>query len=127
MGCGDLPKSGRPLTHDQEARARLIALACTRPPDTEEGVRRERWTYRELGEQVGMSESQAHAILTAADLRLAPSGSRGGCSQRASRTRDHLSPPRSRLRRIRISRNCQMSPGVMQIKSACANGSSPPS
>jgi len=68
-GLRDLPKSGRPLTHDQEARARLIALACTRPPDTEEGVRRERWTYRELGEQVGMSESQAHAILTAADLR----------------------------------------------------------
>lgn len=68
-GLGDLPKSGRPLTHDHEIRARLIALACTRPPDTEQGVRRERWTYRELGEQVGMSESQAHAVLTAADLR----------------------------------------------------------
>ena len=68
-GLRDLPKSGRPLTHDQEVRARLIALACTRPPDTEEGVRRERWTYRELGERVGMSESQAHAILSAADLR----------------------------------------------------------
>ena len=68
-GLRDLPKSGRPLTHDHEIRARLIALACTRPPATEEGVRRERWTYRELGEQVGMSESQAHAILAAADLR----------------------------------------------------------
>lgn len=65
----DLPKSGRPLTHDHEIRARLIALACTRPPESEEGVRRECWTYRELGERVGMSESQAHAILTAADLR----------------------------------------------------------
>jgi transposase len=68
-GLRDLPKSGRPLTHDQEVRARLIALACTRPPDTEQGVRRERWSYRELGERVGMSESQAHAILAAAELR----------------------------------------------------------
>lgn len=68
-GLRDLPKSGRPLTHDQEVRARLIALACTRPPDSEQGVRRERWSYRELGERVGMSESQAHAILTAAELR----------------------------------------------------------
>jgi len=68
-GLGDRPKSGRPLTHDQAVRARLIALACTRPPDTEEGVRRERWTHRELAEQVGMSESQAHAILREADIR----------------------------------------------------------
>lgn len=68
-GLRDLPKSGRPLTHDQEVRARPIALACTRPPDTEQGVRRERWSYRELGERVGMSESQAHAILAAAELR----------------------------------------------------------
>jgi transposase len=68
-GLRDRPKSGRPLTHDHEVRARLIALACTRPPDTEEGVRRERWTHRELAERVGMSESQAHAILRAAELR----------------------------------------------------------
>jgi DDE superfamily endonuclease len=32
-------------------------------------VRRERWTHRELAERVGMSESQAHAILRAAELR----------------------------------------------------------
>jgi transposase len=68
-GLRDLPKSGRPLTHGAEVRARLIALACTRPPDTAEGVRRERWTHRELAERVGMSESQAHLILRAADLR----------------------------------------------------------
>jgi transposase len=68
-GLRDLPKSGRPLTHGPEVRARLIALACTRPPATEEGVRRERWTHAELAEQVGMSESQAHVILRAADLR----------------------------------------------------------
>lgn len=65
----DRPKSGRPLTHGSQVRAKLIALACTRPPQTEQGVRRERWTHRELAEQVGMSESQAHAILRAADIR----------------------------------------------------------
>jgi len=68
-GLSDLPKSGRPLTHGQTVRARLIALACTRPPDTAEGMRRERWTHRELAEQVGMSESQAHEILRGADVR----------------------------------------------------------
>jgi transposase len=68
-GLRDRPKSGRPLTHDQSVRARLIALACTRPPDTAEGVRRERWTHAELAAEVGMSESQAHAILRAAELR----------------------------------------------------------
>jgi transposase len=54
-GLRDRPKTGRPLTHGPEVRAKLIALACTRPPDTLEGVRRERWTHRELAEQVGMS------------------------------------------------------------------------
>jgi hypothetical protein len=62
-------KSGRPLTHGPEVRARLIALACTSPSDTDEGVRRERWTHAELAAQVGMSESQAHVILRAAELR----------------------------------------------------------
>jgi len=68
-GLRDRPKAGRPLTHGHEVRSRLIALACTRPPDTPEGVRRERWTHRELAEQVGMSESQAHQILRDADVR----------------------------------------------------------
>lgn len=68
-GLRDMPKTGRPLTFGQDVRARLIALACTRPPDTLEGVRRERWTHRELAEQVGMSESQAHEILRNADVR----------------------------------------------------------
>jgi transposase len=68
-GLRDRPKSGRPPTHDQMVRARLIALACTRPPDTEQGVRRERWTLRELADQVGMSVSRAQAILAEADLR----------------------------------------------------------
>ena len=68
-GLRDRPKTGRPLTHGPEVRAKLIALACTRPPDAAEGVRRERWTYAELAEAVGMSESQAHAILAGADLR----------------------------------------------------------
>jgi len=46
-GLGDQPRSGRPLTHAAETRALLIAKACTRPPQTPEGQRRERWTYRE--------------------------------------------------------------------------------
>jgi transposase len=68
-GLCDRPKTGRPLTHGSEVRAKLIALACTRPPETAEGVRRERWTHAELAGRVGMSESQAHAILRAADIR----------------------------------------------------------
>ena len=68
-GLRDKPKSGRPLTHGHEVRAKLIALACTRPPDTPGGVRRERWTHRELADTVGMSESQAHEILRSADVR----------------------------------------------------------
>lgn len=68
-GLRDKPRSGRPLTHGPEVRARLIAKACTRPPDTESGQRRERFTYRELGEAVGMSESQAHVILGRADIK----------------------------------------------------------
>lgn len=68
-GLRDRPKTGRPLTHGSEVRAKLIALACTRPPATAEGVRRERWTHAELAEQVGMSQSQAHAILRGADIR----------------------------------------------------------
>jgi len=68
-GLRDRPKSGRPMTHDQAVRARLIALACTRPPDTEQGLRRERWMLRELAEAVGMSVSRAQAILAEADLR----------------------------------------------------------
>lgn len=69
QGLGDAPRSGRSLTHGPEVRALLIAKACTRPPDTESGQRRERWTHRELGEQVGMSESQAHVILARADIK----------------------------------------------------------
>jgi transposase len=34
-----------------------------------EGARRERWTYEQLGAEVGMSGSQAHAILARADIK----------------------------------------------------------
>ncbi|MCA1697680.1 MAG: IS630 family transposase [Actinobacteria bacterium] len=68
-GLLDRPRSGRPLTHQAEARALLIAKACTKPPETAEGQRRERWTHRELAEQVGMSESQAHVILSRAEIK----------------------------------------------------------
>jgi len=47
----------------------LIAMACTRPPETPEGARQERWTYEQLGAEVGMSGSQAHAILARADIK----------------------------------------------------------
>ena len=36
-GLRDLPRSGKPLTYSQSDRARLIAKACTRPPETPEG------------------------------------------------------------------------------------------
>jgi transposase len=68
-GLGDAARSGRPLTHGPDARALLIAKACTRPPDTESGQRRERWTYEQLGEAVGISASQAHVILSRADIK----------------------------------------------------------
>lgn len=69
QGLLDLPRSGRPLTHGPETRALLIAKACTRPPEREWGQRRERWTYEELGVEVGMSGSQAHVILSRADIK----------------------------------------------------------
>ncbi len=62
-GLADAPRSGRPLTHGPQTRALLIAKACTRPEPSKEGARRERWTYEELGREVGMSGSQAHVIL----------------------------------------------------------------
>jgi transposase len=68
-GLRDAPRSGAPLTHGPETRALLIAKACTRPPETAEGQRRERWTYEELGAEVGMSASQAHVILSRADIK----------------------------------------------------------
>jgi len=68
-GLRDAPRSGRPLTHGPETRALLIAKACTRPEVEESGQRRERWSYRELGEEVGMSESQAHVILSRAQIK----------------------------------------------------------
>ena len=68
-GLSDLPRPGKPLVHGPEVRARLIAKACTRPDPTPEGVRRERWTYQELAEEVGLSTSHAHSILAEADVR----------------------------------------------------------
>lgn len=68
-GLGDLPRSGKPLTYSQAERARLIAKACTRPPETLEGVQQERWTYEQLGGAVGMSASQAHVILSRAEIK----------------------------------------------------------
>jgi transposase len=68
-GLKDAPRSGAPLTHGPETRALLIAKACTRPEPTPEGARRERWTYEELGAEVGMSASQAHVILARAEIK----------------------------------------------------------
>jgi transposase len=68
-GLRDAPRPGPPLTHGPEVRALLIAKACTRPPATPEGARQERWTYEQLGAAVGMSGSQAHAILARAEIK----------------------------------------------------------
>jgi transposase len=65
-GLADAPRSGAPLTHGPVTRALLIAKACTRPESTPQGARRERWTYEELGAEVGMSGSQAHVVLSRA-------------------------------------------------------------
>lgn len=68
-GLRDLPRPGKPLTYSSEVRAQLIAKACTRPPETPEGGRRERWTYEELAAEVGMSSSHVHTILARADIK----------------------------------------------------------
>ncbi|MCA1678991.1 MAG: IS630 family transposase [Actinobacteria bacterium] len=68
-GLRDQPRPGAPLTHGPEVRALLIAKACTRPEPSEEGARRERWSYEELGQEVGMSGSQAHVILSRAAIK----------------------------------------------------------
>ena len=84
----DLPRSGKPLIHSQEVRARLIAKACTRPPETLEGAQQERWTYEQLGAAVGMSalpracdplacRYQAAPDRLLDDDRLLPAGVRG--------------------------------------------------
>ena len=68
-GLKDAPRSGAPLMHGPQTRALLIAKACTRPGPTVEGARRERWTYEQLGAEVGMSSSQAHVILQRAEIK----------------------------------------------------------
>ncbi|MHB1834680.1 MAG: IS630 family transposase [Solirubrobacteraceae bacterium] len=68
-GLGDLPRPGKPLVYSSEQRARLIAKACTKPPQPPEGQRQERWTYRELAAEVGMSSSHAHTLLARADVK----------------------------------------------------------
>jgi transposase len=68
-GLRDAPRPGAPLTHGPQTRALLIAKACTRPEATAEGARRERWTYEQLGQAVGMSGSQAHVILSRAAIK----------------------------------------------------------
>ena len=68
-GLHDAPRPGPPLTYGPEVRALLIAKACTRPPVSVEGARQERWTYQQLGAQVGMSSSQAHEILQRAAIK----------------------------------------------------------
>jgi putative transposase len=68
-GLDDMPRSGKPLVYSQKVRARLIAKACTRPPASADGARQERWTYEQLGEAIGMSASQAHTILSRAEIK----------------------------------------------------------
>ncbi len=47
----------------------MIAKARTRPADTPQGARQERWTHEQLGAAVGMSGSQAHTILSRAAIK----------------------------------------------------------
>ena len=59
------PRFGAPLTRGPVTGA-LIAKACTRPEVTVQG---DRWTYEQLGAEVGMSGSQANVILSQADIK----------------------------------------------------------
>src|SRR3970040_1782789 len=47
-GLSDAPRPGRPLVHGPEVRAKLVALACPRPPATPPGLRGQLWAAREL-------------------------------------------------------------------------------
>ena len=69
LPVGGRAASGAAVDARAGDRALLIAKACTRPPETESRQRRERWTYEELGEAVGMSGSQAHVILSRAAIK----------------------------------------------------------
>ena len=68
-GLRDAPRPGRPLVHGPQVRARLIALACTRPPETAEGLRRDALDASRAGRAGRDGESQAHEILRAAEIK----------------------------------------------------------
>lgn len=57
------------VDHGPVTRALLIAKASTRPKPTEEGARRERWTYEELGWRGRDIGLPAHVILQRAEIK----------------------------------------------------------
>ena len=65
-GLSDAPRPGRPLVHGPEVRAKLVALACTRPPETPTGLRGERRTHRELDELRAL-ERRPRAVVSLED------------------------------------------------------------
>jgi len=86
-GLRDRPRSERPMTHDQGVRARLIALACTRPPNTEQGRRpsgRVRPRQPLHPQDSGRREVAGRAPTLAVRLPSTPLGStRSRCSSRS--------------------------------------------
>ena len=69
-GLRDTPRSGGPLTHGAGDQS-VVDREGVHPPtaDRVRAARRERWTTEELGEEVGISASQAHVILSRAEIK----------------------------------------------------------
>jgi transposase len=63
-GIADRPRPGAPRRYGHDERLRVFNTACSPPP---EGATH--WSVRSLAKAVGMSKSQTHAILSAADLK----------------------------------------------------------
>ena len=68
-GLGDLPRSGKPLIYSQEDQGEADREGVHASAETPEGAQQERWTYEQLGATVGMSASQAHVILSRAEIK----------------------------------------------------------
>lgn len=63
-GLQDRPRSGRSLSISPELRLKVMALACTKPPDGSNA-----WTLRKLERTLGISNASVHRILNAGRLK----------------------------------------------------------
>ncbi|MBW1991325.1 MAG: IS630 family transposase [Deltaproteobacteria bacterium] len=63
-GLRDRPRSGRSRAIGAEMRHRVLALACTKPPDGSNA-----WTIRKLSRALGLGSTTIHRILTEGQLK----------------------------------------------------------